>query len=326
MRSTFLTLLALTTLSLFAACSSSASTAGTAAPTDTTSTADAGADAASQADTAAAPDVPAGPQPAALKPYAGTCPTFTAGANAFETGGYTRNVRISLPADPAGAAVLFVWHGLGDNAGNMSNAFGADALANKYNAIVVVPDGCCNGSGSQGCCSQMTGWGFAAKPEPDVAIFDDALSCLDQQFGIDRTRIYTTGFSAGSLWSTWLVMNRSDYLAAAAIFSGGVNSFLEYTTPTYKLPVLATSGKEDDVFGGGLVDFFTSMNDLTTALRKDGHFVIRCIHTAGGHTVPFGGPGWAAKFLFKHTWKDGSSPYQQDGLGTDFPAYCTIAP
>ncbi len=297
-----LTFVALACLFLAAACSSAASS--TASGGIQAADAASGQDVAATADVpVAAPDVPTGPQPAALKTYAGTCPTFAAGANDFDTGGYTRNLRISLPPDPKGAAVVFIWHGLGDSAANMSNFFGADSLAAQYHAIVIVPDGCCNGAGTKGCCSQITGWGFAAKPEPDVAIFDDALSCLDQQFGIDRTRVYTTGFSAGSLWSTWLLMNRTDYLAAVAIFSGGVNSFLEYVMPTYKAPVLAVSGKEDDVFGGGLVDFFTSMNDLTTALRKDGHFVIRCIHDAGGHTIPFGGPDWAAKFLFKHTWK-----------------------
>ncbi len=322
-----LTFLALASLFLAAACASTASSTGTGTGATKTGDTTSSADVAASSDVpSATPDIATGPQPAALKPYAGTCPTFVAGANAFDTGGFTRNLRVSLPPDPKNAAVLFIWHGLGDTAANMGNFFGADALAAKYNAIVIVPDGCCNSTGTQGCCSQITGWGFAAKPEPDVAIFDDALSCLDQQFGIDRTRVYTTGFSAGSLWSTWLLMNRSDYLAAVAIFSGGVNSFLEYVTPTYKMPVLAVSGKEDDVFGGGLVDFYTSMNDLTTALRKDGHFVIRCIHDAGGHTVPFGGPAWAAKFLFQHTWKDGASPYATDGLGSDFPAYCTIAP
>jgi len=322
MRLTALVLISL----LCAACGSSAARSSTQPPKDSVSAPDVAQSADLPGADAAAPDIASGPQPAPLKTFAGTCPTFAAGTNDFETGGYVRNLRISLPPDPKGAAVLFVWHGLGDTASNMGNFFGADALAAKYKAIVVVPDGCCNGTASKGCCSQVTGWGFAAKPEPDVAIFDDALWCLDQQFGIDRSRIYTTGFSAGSLWSTWLLMYRSDYLAAAAIFSGGVNSFLEYLTPAHKAPVLAVSGKEDDVFGGGLVDFYTSMNDLTTALRKDGHFVIRCIHDAGGHTIPFGGAAWAAKFLFKHTWTDGPSPYQQDGIGSDFPVYCTIAP
>ena len=40
-------------------------------------------------------------------------------------------------------------------------------------------------------------------------------------------RIYTTGFSAGGLWSTWLVMHRSHRIAAAAVFSGGVGGMLD---------------------------------------------------------------------------------------------------
>jgi poly(3-hydroxybutyrate) depolymerase len=106
-------------------------------------------------------------------------------------------------------------------------------------------------------------WGYLGDAAPDLALFDDLLSCLSEQFQADTTRVYTTGFSAGALWTSYLVVNRAEYLTAAVILSGGVGMFFQYQTPAYRLPVLLAWGGPRDTFNGGLVRF----NELTEAFR-----------------------------------------------------------
>jgi predicted esterase len=295
--------------------------ADTAAGLDTTETGDTSG---LPEDTGVSSDATAQTGPAAPKVYEGTCPTFKTGTNILKSNGYDRRMRVALPEQPQGAPVVFIWHGLGDTAENMANYMGDKTIAKNRGAIVVTLDSCCNHPANKACCPMMTGWGFAGKPESDLALFDDTLACLDQTYAIDRTRVYTTGFSAGALWSTWLLMHRADQLAAAVLFSGGINSFVKWVQPAYRLPVLVAWGGAKDLFSGGIVNFAESAAALTKNLRENGHFVVSCNHGLG-HSVPTSGPKWATDFLFQHTWSDGSSPLASV-LSELYPSYCEIAP
>ncbi len=116
-------------------------------------------------------------------------------------------------------------------------------------------------------------------------------------------------------------MNRSQYLAAATIFSGGAGGILAYTTPESDIPVLAIHGGRSDVFGGGL-DFSQMTEELGRALIADGHFMIICDH-GGGHRIPFSPGAFALPFLFEHAFGDPESPYAS-GLGDEWPGFCAI--
>jgi poly(3-hydroxybutyrate) depolymerase len=194
----------------------------------------------------------------------------------------------------------------------MARSFGAQGIAGRQNAIVVVPHSSGQFPNSE--------WAFTGNATIDAALFEDTISCLDAQFGIDRGRVYTTGFSAGALWSTWLLMNKSEYLASAALFSGGVTGN-NYTTPTFDLPVLAIHGGASDVFGG-----FLRFNEITVALadslKGDGHFVVLCNHDSG-HTIPFNPTSFAIPFLFDHRFGDATSVHSS-GLASNWPDFCAI--
>ncbi len=148
------------------------------------------------------------------------------------------------------------------------------------------------------------------------------MACLDEQYDIDNRRVSTTGFSAGSLWSTYLLVQRADYLAAAAIFSGGTGVLTGYATPAYKTPTLLVHGGSSDVFGG-FVFFDQRTEDLYANLQSDGHYVVICRHT-GGHTMPAGGTTFGMEWLFSHAYGDGSSPYEESGPTGVFPDFCTF--
>ena len=311
---------AMLALLALAGCESSAESAAAA------DTAASGQDAVAGSDTAVGSDVAvvAGPpEPVAYD----ACPEIKIGTNKATFGGFARTFRVFAPKGEAAAApgVMFIWHGLGDTSLNMANALGAQTLATKIGAYAVVPDSCCNSSTNQGCCNQLTGWGFIeGAPTADAELFDQLLSCMSQQFSIDRKRVYTTGFSAGALWSTWLVMHRSDYLAAAVLLSGGVNDFVQYLSPTRDVPIVATEGGPDDLFGGGVVNFHESTLALVEKLRGDGHFVALCSHN-GGHTPPIGSDDIITETFSNHTWDTLASPFAA-GLSAAFPSICKVVP
>jgi predicted esterase len=314
------------------ACLATLPLACAASPSSSTAVADAAGLGAADATTAdssgadAAPDV-AAPGPGAPTPYAGTCPgVVDGGDNVISSAGFNRHYRVYLPPDPTGAPLVFLWHGLGDTAKNFATSLKATKLAEKYGVIAVVPAACSENPANIDCEPGLLTWDSDGSHSEDAQLFDDVLACLDQAYSIDRQRVYTAGFSAGALWSTWLLMHRADRLAAAVVFSGGVkDGMIPYVTPAYKLPVLVAWGGDIDTYANGIIDFFDTSADLRKDLRKDGHFVLACNHGLG-HTVPPGGLQFGLEFLLAHTWKDGSSPFATGPLPAVFPDYCTVDP
>jgi predicted esterase len=300
----------------FAACSSDSSGDDTNTGDEDTAVADAGDTSGSDAgaDTAAdaAPDVPAGPTAPAPKAYSGgECPTFTEGTNTFTSDGRERDVRVFLPPSPEGAGFVTLWHGAGDSASNFSNAFDAQGVADEYNVVVFVPS-------STGLAFE---WPILAGEDTDIdaVLFDDLVACADEQFDINNNRVYTTGFSAGALWSTWLLMNRAEYLAAVITFSGGTDaSVVLYSTPAEDVPVLAIHGGPSDTFA--IINFSDMTEAMVESLTEDGHPIIMCDH-GRGHTIPFNPYDWAFPWLFAQSWGEPDMPAP---LPSSWPAFCEI--
>lgn len=303
-------------LALLAACADDEETT----PPDTSDTsaeADAGADAGEAADAGADANTdaePAVPRPAAPKVYTGgDCPAFAAGTNTFLSGGVERRVDLFLPSVPEGAALTFAWHGAGDSASNLARAIRAQELADANDTIVAVP-----WSADAG----MTfSWAIlsADDKEPDTVVFDDLLACLDEQYDIANEYVYTTGFSAGALWSTWLVLTRSEYLAAAAIFSGGVSDLTApYQTPVNtKIPLVLThGGASDQVF----VNFSQAQEAFADALAADGHTVFICNHGLG-HTIPTEGRSLFLPFMYANRFGEVNERFT-GGVPENWPDWC----
>ena len=253
------------------------------------------------------PDLPAPPDPG---PYSGgDCPLLRQGANQFDSASNDRRVLIFLPPESDEApGFLTIWHALGGDADQFAQWFQAASVARQYNVVVAVPDSCC---------SPTAEWERRA----DLALFDDLLTCVDEGFEINRRKVYATGFSAGGLWTTALVIERGQYLASAVIFSGGTGAFSPYRSPAYPMPLLLVDGGRSDIYGG-VVNFNEMMADLTERAVADGHFVVECDHGLG-HTLPGDAGLWGYEFLFAHVYGDGSSPFES-GLPRSFPDYCSI--
>ena len=251
------------------------------------------------------------------RPYTGSCPDMSGSSLEIESAGQTRDVLFRFPDDPAGAPVWFSWHWLGGTASQTIQYLDLGALAAE-GWIVVAPE---TASGSN---HPAFDWGFAgtdAMIEADLALFDDILACLYEQHAIDLDRVYTSGMSAGGLWSSYLAIHRSEALAAAAPYSGGTGSVIPYTTPERQLPMMLTWGGEGDTWTG--FSFDDANEDFSEDLLSDGHFVMQCVHSMG-HQVPNGITDWTLRFFDDHPWQVDESPYLEDELPGVFPDYCSV--
>jgi poly(3-hydroxybutyrate) depolymerase len=227
-----------------------------------------------------------------------------------------RQVLLFLPAQPADAPVLFFYHGAGDNAVSFANNFGARTIAQTFGAVVVVPVASGNFS---------IEWPILKDDDPsgDLTLFDDVIGCLEQRHDIDEARVYTAGFSAGALWSTRLLSERADHLAAATIFSGGIQERLglfTFNDPAWPLPVMCTHGGPTDEV---LVNFKVATEKLIARLTAIGSLSVLCIHNQG-HTVTEDHYVAALNFLFAHRFGE-PSPFA-GGLNSDWPSSCALTP
>ncbi len=244
--------------------------------------------------------------------YSGMCPTFTAGRNqGFQSGGIDREFLLELPPDPTGAPVVFAWHWLGGNAQQIMFGLGASSLAQTEGAIIIAPESY----------QSQFEWRFGQGPDnnPDLQLFEDLLACLSEQYDVDLGRIHSAGHSAGGLWTSYLTMHASQWLASTVAMSGGTDA-RTYVTPSHQIPVLIVWGGPSDSYGG--FNFATASELFSQKLVEDGHFVAHCVHD-GGHRPP-PNPGTLMWDWFEaHPADLAVEPYL-DGLPASYPAICSV--
>ncbi|MFT5585673.1 MAG: poly(3-hydroxybutyrate) depolymerase [Cognaticolwellia sp.] len=247
----------------------------------------------------------------------GVCPDFSGDEVTFESLGAERTVLMLWPEEPQGAPLVYAWHWLDystaahDKAEQAITYFELSKLTDQ-GYIVVVPTSHED---------QLLEWGYFqdADDSLDLALFDDTLSCLNEQYGIDRKRVYSTGFSAGALFTTRLGMKRSQYLAAIAPMSGGTEPFQPYLTPEQDIAVMATWGGPQDLFSG--LSFEEATLELAEKASADGSFVALCEHQ-GGHDLPSVRIDHVRDFFAAHTYGE-PSPWA-DGLPSDLWSGCFL--
>jgi poly(3-hydroxybutyrate) depolymerase len=240
----------------------------------------------------------------------GVCPELVEGVQSFASGELTYEVTIRLPEEPAGAPLAFVFHGLNGTSEQIGTRLEIDRLV-AAGAIAVLPQ---SGSGAD------FEWQFLLQPDPevnpDLRLFYDLLGCARQQFDIDMDRVWTTGMSAGGLWSSYLVLHASEWITAAAPFSGGVIGQVPY--PARLVPVMLTWGGPEDQYSG--FDFDAASEDFVFYLEDFGNPLIQCVNDLG-HTVPPEAGVMLERFLRDQRWGD-PDPFA-GGLPAEFPSWCS---
>lgn len=261
----------------------------------------------------------------------GECPDMTvSGTSSFLSADQERTVTVLVPDPlPEGPMpVVFFFHGLMDPASTpvpteyMAEALDMQALADAYGALVVLPESPV---------MEMLGiqfflWDIIEDGAADLALYDDLRTCAATQLSVDLDRVVAMGFSGGGLWTTVILSQRADTLAAAIEMSGGadVDAYIyedliaRYATPAWPLPVLLQSGGASDVWPSAslvVVDFTAATDTLRDALVADGSLVVRCEHTRG-HTVTQQGYDLAIDWALDHRYGQ-PSPWADGELGGD---------
>jgi len=276
--------------------------------------------------------------------YPGTCPILETGyveGQAFNTieqkvGPLTfdRTFLVIVPDDlqpDERLPVMFMWHWLGGSAKDFYERADTQAAVNEKRFIAVIPNG---RTPEQGVFFK---WPFSITDlddslDAEFEFFDDMLSCVHEQFNVDKDCVSSVGVSAGALFTGQLAGGRGDRLASFMSLSGGTggNVVKPWTAPRHKMPGLVLWGGKDDFCIA--VDFEETSKDLEKHLVEDGHFVVECIHNCNHSTPPFEVPeGMTAfaplwDFLRDHPYwlTPGQSPYISEGLAPSMPTWCAV--
>jgi poly(3-hydroxybutyrate) depolymerase len=251
--------------------------------------------------------------PAPLAPYSrGSCPALAPGRTR-DFGDSRRSFLLYVPTSTRGPfAVVFLW-----GAGGPADGI-APILASHYEEdgfILVVPDG-------EPPRHPLT-WSMDAKgSDADLRFFDDVLTCLDQQYPLDRRRVHTTGYSTGAVFSAYLVGHRSEFLASFSSYSGGDQSppgERIVPTPPHPIPGLLYHGGDSDVEWAGKAPTLS----LAARMAGNGQFTVVCDHGRGHVVGASRAEMWA--FLLAHPFSPGhTAAWATAGIEGRLPASCQV--
>ncbi len=261
-----------------------------------------------------------GPTPSDLPSATGTCPEFTAGDVTFSPTGLNKSrkarIWISNAADTMDGPLVFYWHGtgssptmevpagLGNQAINQIRAMGGIIVAPYHD-----PDA-----------GTYPWYLVGGNRTDDLVLADEVLACAIEKVGVDTSRIHTLGMSAGGLHTAQMSFRRSNYIASAVTYSGGIS----FGKPpdkelSNKFAAMIFHGGPDDVV---VISFQQASNTYKTQLTNSGRFAFICNH-GNGHNIPMAATGSVWQFFQDHPWGTTPFPYES-GLPAGFPAYCEL--
>lgn len=264
----------------------------------------------------------------------------------WTAGTWKRKFHASFPKNTSTApAVVFLFHGYGDNADNFRKALPLNPDADpSFPFIVITPTATGLGPFSK---PQGLDWDLAngeyQSTNREVLLVKSVLACLKKQNNADPARVYSVGFSAGSVFSSLLHTTFQNDIAAIVALSGmWFNDPEQVKTIKLPIPLSAKWDTLDPKYGGnvlvahgGLDDKINilgvdvvSLNETGKAsmpfLTKAKRTVVYCTHTEKHTLPPALTPSRTIAYLKAHK-KGESSPYLTSGLDAELAkANCTL--
>jgi len=169
----------------------------------------------------------------------------------------TRNMLVYAPSGiTPGRPLLLSLHGLNQDIAYQKNQTKWETVAQANNFVVVYPAGINNS------------WDLYGTTDTDfiLAIIDE----MYNRYGIDRKRVYLSGFSMGGMMTYHAANVIADKIAAFAPVSGYLMGGPD-TNSTRPIPIIHTHGTGDDVvpFSGvqTCLDAWISRNNCPTAVQ-----------------------------------------------------------
>ena len=164
---------------------------------------------------------------------------------ALAAGGAEHDVRVYVPTTYDGSSELPLvmnFHGFGSD-GDQQAAFTAyEELAEEEGFVVVHPTAVPSSTDEQG----RNAWETLSTDDPakdDVAFANELLDLLIEEYCVDETRVYATGMSGGGLFTSQLVCEMADRLAAAVSVAG--IHFPASCDPVEAVPFMVIHGTDD---------------------------------------------------------------------------------
>ena len=167
----------------------------------------------------------------------------------LDVAGVARQVILDVPDSvhaEAPVPLLLDFHGFGHSAAGVWQVSGFKPLAEQQGFITAYPEGLPVTLTLRGEARSGPGWKMdAIDGNRDIAFTTALLDDLERRYCIDRSRIYSTGFSNGAFFSQLLGCALSERIAAVAPVSGGLPRI--DCRPSRPVPILIQHGSEDDL-------------------------------------------------------------------------------
>jgi polyhydroxybutyrate depolymerase len=223
-------------------------------------------------------------------------------------------VKNSKAAPPAGAPLIFVFHGHGGTARHSHNRMGVHE--HWPEAVVLYPQGLPGVSGITDPDGKQSGWqkNPGELADRDLKFFDTLLTMAKEKLGIDEKRVYVMGHSNGSRFANVIWASRGDKITAIGS-SGGHGSGLYIRTQPK--PVFFIAGERDTIvpFAGQMRSLESLRRFLKTDVEKatvkgkvkvepgpEGIELATYIHS-GGHEWPAAANQLLVEFFQRHPKK-----------------------
>ena len=257
---------------------------------------------------------------AAASGAAPTAPAYTSGRHvvSFDVAGVRRTAVLVVPSDGATAAPLvFAFHGHGGTGAVLERKFKIEQFWPA--AIVVYPDGLTGHKGKTDPEGKKPGWQtmVGEDGDRDLAFYDVMLATLRSNLHVDGNRVYVVGHSNGSAFTSLLLNQRGNAIAATANSSSQPTAAQLASDPVRSM--FMSMGIHDPI-----VPYVNQRKAIPIAEKKLGidpsntttRGYLRIEHGRGnleldtyvhpgGHATPAGVPRLIVEFFRRHTLASG---------------------
>jgi len=161
-------------------------------------------------------------------------------ADNINVNGANRSMLVYAPSGiEKNRPLIIQMHGMNQDAPYQQNAAKWESIADTARFVVVFPNG------------ENKAWDISG--DKDINFLKAIINNMYEKYGIDKKRVYVSGFSMGGMMSYHAANKMGDMIAAIAPVSGGGSP----NSPKRAMPIMHTHGTTDDV-----VNYNSTVNTL----------------------------------------------------------------